>query len=56
MSIFSNAVNFGKETVGANSSPRTISISNPSGTPIVINPPKITGPMQPTSPKPRHVR
>ena len=43
ISILPNALNFGKETVGVKSSPRTVTISNPSGTPIVIISLKITG-------------
>jgi hypothetical protein len=41
--VFPNALNFGKEKVGVKSNPQTITIGNPSGTPIAINKPKITG-------------
>jgi hypothetical protein len=42
--VFPNALNFGTETVGVTSSPETITISNPSGTPITITgKPKISG-------------
>ena len=44
VSIFPNAVNFGKEKVGVKSSPQTIAINNPSGAPITITgKPKIGG-------------
>jgi hypothetical protein len=36
ISVFPNALNFGKETVGVKSGALTITISNPSGTPIAI--------------------
>jgi hypothetical protein len=44
ISVFPNALNFGTEKVGVKSSPLTIAISNPSGTPITISgKPKING-------------
>jgi hypothetical protein len=43
ISIFPNALNFGAEKVGAKSSPLTTTIGNPSGTPITISKPRITG-------------
>jgi len=44
ISVFPNALNFGNETVGVKSSPQTITIANPSGTPISITgKPKISG-------------
>jgi len=43
IAVFPNAVNFGTEKVGVKSSPQTISIANPSGTPITISKPKISG-------------
>jgi len=44
ISVFPNVLNFGKETVGVRSSAQTITISNPSGTPISITgQPKISG-------------
>jgi hypothetical protein len=41
--IFPNALNFGAEKVGVKSNPQTITIGNPSGTPIAISKPKIMG-------------
>jgi hypothetical protein len=41
--IFPNALNFGTEKVGVDSNPMTITIGNPSGAPIDISKPKITG-------------
>jgi hypothetical protein len=43
ISIFPKALNFGTETVGVKSSPKTITVANPSGTPITISRPKIIG-------------
>jgi hypothetical protein len=44
ISVFPTALNFGNETVGVKSSPQTITIANPSGTPISITgKPKISG-------------
>jgi hypothetical protein len=37
ISVFPNALNFGKEKVGVQSNPQTITIANPSGTPITIS-------------------
>jgi hypothetical protein len=41
--IFPNALNLGTEKVGVKSNPQTITIGNPSGTPITISKPKLTG-------------
>jgi hypothetical protein len=41
--VFPGALNFGAEKVGIKSIPETITIGNPSGTPITISKPKITG-------------
>jgi hypothetical protein len=41
--IFPNALNFGTEKVGVKSNPLTVTIGNPSGTPISINKPKVIG-------------
>jgi len=41
--IFPNALNFGTEKVGIKSDRQTITVGNPSGTPISISKPKITG-------------
>jgi hypothetical protein len=44
ISVFPNTLNFGKETVGVKSSAQTITISNPSGTPIwITGKPAISG-------------
>jgi len=43
IAIFPNALDFGTEKVGVKSTPQSITISNPSGTPITITKPKITG-------------
>jgi hypothetical protein len=41
--IFPNALDFGKQNVGVKSGPLTVTIGNPSGTPISIKKPVITG-------------
>ena len=41
--IFPNALNFGTEKVGVKSNPQTITIGNPSGTPITVKKPTISG-------------
>ena len=41
--IFPNALNFGTEKVGTKSNPLTITIGNPSGTPITVKKPTISG-------------
>jgi len=41
--IFPNALNFGTEKVGTKSSPLTITVGNPSGTPIAVKKPTISG-------------
>src|SRR5664279_2199560 len=41
--IFPNSLNFGSQRVGVRSSPRTITIGNPSGTPISISKPRLVG-------------
>jgi hypothetical protein len=41
--IFPNALNFGTEKVGVKSSALNVTIGNPSGTPISISKPKMTG-------------
>jgi hypothetical protein len=41
--IFPNALNFGAEKVGVKSSPLSITIGNPSGTPITVKKPTISG-------------
>jgi hypothetical protein len=41
--IFPNALNFGSEKVGTKSSPLTITVGNPSGTPIKVKKPAISG-------------
>jgi len=43
VSVFPNAVNFGKEKVGGTTTAQTITIGNPSGTPITIDSIKLTG-------------
>jgi hypothetical protein len=43
ISVFPNALNFGSETVGVKSGPLTITIGNPSGTPISISKPSFKG-------------
>ena len=52
VSVFPNRLNFGVETVGVKSGALTISISNPSGTPIMsMANPKSAEPTRPTLPK-----
>jgi hypothetical protein len=41
--IFPNVLNFASEQVGTTSTPQSVTIGNPSGTPIKINKPKIIG-------------
>jgi hypothetical protein len=41
--IFPDALNFGTVTIGTKSSPLTITVGNPSGTPITVKKPSISG-------------
>ena len=41
--IFPNALSFGAERVGVKSNPQTVTIGNPSGTPITVKKPAISG-------------
>jgi hypothetical protein len=41
--VFPNALNFGSGKVGVKSTPQTITIGNPSGTPITVKKPTISG-------------
>jgi hypothetical protein len=41
--IFPNTLNFGTEKVGTKSSPLTITVGNPSGTPITVKKPALSG-------------
>jgi hypothetical protein len=43
VSLFPNKINFGKEKVGNTTSPRIVTVGNPSGTPITFKSLKITG-------------